>query len=188
MSRSLKRMGIVGLVCIAASLAPALADGNVNFVLGSRSMSDDDNWGDLDTQDAFGVNVDFGVADWPVRLVVGAHGSSKDKHDVEGSVGEASFGVMKLWKLSHDGMVRPYVGGGLAAVGAEIDGPGFDDDDGSIGLYISGGVYWRLGSRFNIGVDGRFLTGTDIELFGISGDADYLQIGLLLGFGWPKNN
>jgi hypothetical protein len=85
--------------------------------------------------------------------------------------------------------MHPFVVGGLAFVlaTAEVQS-GFwwvDDDDSSGAVYAQGGIFWRLGRRFNIGVDARLLTGSEIELFGEKGDADYFQFGLLLGFGWP---
>ena len=72
------------------------------------------------------------------------------------------------------------------AVGQDISRGLVDvsDDDTTVGVYVNGGVYWRLGKRFNIGIDGRIVTGTSIELFGARGDANYGQLGLILGFGF----
>jgi len=157
--------------------APALAGGNANFVLGSRSL-DKGFWEPTEDQTFFGVTVDFGKEAWPIQLAIGAYGSVSDESlgpfDIKGKVTELSFGVLKVWHLKGGG--RPYVGGGLSAVTAtaEIDGFGlsFDDDDTSPGIYAQGGFYWRLGSRFNIGGDVRLVRGTDVELFGAKGDAD----------------
>jgi len=98
------------------------------------------------------------------------------------------FGVNKTWDL---GKTHPFVGGGIASVVATLDlesvpfSLGQDDDDQSLGAYFHVGVFSRLGSRFNIGVDGRFLGGTDLTLFDEDTDVDYVQLGLVLGFGWP---
>ena len=101
---------------------------------------------------------------------------------------ELSFGVNKIWKPK--GGIRPYIGGGLASVGVagEVDGwmfGGSDDTDQSFGTYVHGEVFWRLGSRFNIGFAARAMLGTEVTLFGVEGDADYVQFGMVLGFGWP---
>jgi hypothetical protein len=196
MKPTLRSLALIVLIVIAA--APALAEGNANFLLGMRQL-DEDTWDPLDQQGVFGVTVDFGGADWPIHLETGFYGSS-DKEDVfddtilvEGDlkvdVVEVFFGVNKTWDSS--GSIRPFVGGGLASAGAsiEVDTPfgDVDDDDSSLGAYAHGGVFWRLGQRFNIGFDARFLTGTDLTVFDEDVDVDYLQAGLVLGFGWPKS-
>ena len=58
------------------------------------------------------------------------------------------------------------------------------DSDDTNGIYVEGGVYWRLGKAFNLGVHGRLVEGTDVTLFDQDGDADYYQVGALIGFGW----
>jgi hypothetical protein len=175
---------------MAAMATPALAGGNANFVLGSRGL-DKDFWEPVNGQFATGVTVDFGKQEWPIHLETGimvSVGYEEDflAADITGSVSELFFGVNKTWEK---GVHRPFIGGGLSAVGAsyEIDGPGgiIDDDDGAGGIYLHGGIYWRLKSRFNIGIDARLLLGTDVTLFGQEGDADYAQFGMVLGWGWP---
>jgi len=178
---------------LAALSVPAWAGGNANFVLGWRGL-DEDYWSPVEDQAVVGVTVDFGKEGWPVFLEAGLQGSAGDDNvldigdvSVTGSVGELSFGVNKTWQPA--GNIRPFIGGGLASVTATYEVDTFlgdvDDDDTSLGVYLHGGVFWRLGKRFNIGVDGRILAGTDITLFGADGDADYAQLGLVLGWGWP---
>jgi hypothetical protein len=177
---------------------PALAGGNANFTFGVRGL-DKDFWGGLDNQGVFGVTVDFGKEAWPIHLEVGAAGSgATDKMrdpflpavqiDVTGGVGEVTFGVNKTWKPA-SGSYRPYIGGGVASVSAkttiETTQGDVDEDDSSFGVYFHGGVFWRIGTRFNLGVDGRLMGGTKITLFDNKGDANYGQVALLLGWGWP---
>ena len=196
MKPTLRSLALMIVIAIAA--APALAEGNANFLLGVRQL-DEDVWDPLDQQGAFGVTVDFGGAEWPIHLETGFYGSA-DEEDVfdnflllEGelsaSVAEFFFGVNKTWETS--GKTRPFVGGGLATVTTdiELDTPigDADDDDSSLGAYVHGGVFWRLGKRFNLGLDARILTGTDLTLFDEDIDADYFQGGLVLGFGWPAS-
>ena len=178
------------VLAMVAAATPALAEGNANFVLGGRWL-DEDEWEPVEEQGVFGVTVDFGKESWPINLAAGfmVSGSEEDfgAVDIEGSITEFSFGVLKTWK---EGTIRPFVGGGLALVEAEIevDGPGgasASDDDNSGAIYGQGGVYWRIGPRFNIGGDVRVLLGSDVEIGGVDREADYFQIGLLLGWGWP---
>jgi hypothetical protein len=188
MSRAIKLF--VAAAAFAAFCAPAVAGGNANFALGVRTLGDDDFWEPVEEHLVLGVTVDFGKEGWPIQLAVGAYGSSDEEDfggaEITGSVGELSFGVLKVWK--HSGGLKPYVGGGVSAVNAEGEadiGPfSIDDDDTSPGLYGQGGIAWRLGERFNLGFDARILLGTDVELFGVEGDADYFQVGVLLGWGW----
>ena len=194
MKPTLRSLALMIVLAIAA--APALAEGNANFLIGGRQL-DEDQWDPLDQQGVVGVTVDFGGADWPIHLETGFYGSSDDENDfggpfdveVTGSVAEVFFGVNKTWEPGE--RIRPFVGGGLADVIAdlEIDTAigDTDDDDSSLGAYVHGGVFWRLGKRFNIGLDARIVTGTDITLFTEDGDADYFQGGLVLGFGWPAS-
>jgi hypothetical protein len=139
--------------------------------------------------------VDFGKKEWPIHLEAGIQvsvGVESDffgAADVYGSVAELNFGVNKTWETK--GPARPFIGGGLASVGAayriENSFGDVDDNDSSGGAYFHGGVFWRIGQRFNIGIDGRFLMGTKMTLFGVEGDADYVQLGMILGWGWPPS-
>ena len=184
------------IVVIALATAPALAEGNANFLIGVRQL-DEDLWDPLDQQVVGGGTVDFGGADWPIHLETGFYGSSDKEDDdslllgaeVTVNVAEFFFGVNKTWEPG--GNIRPYVGGGLASAAADVEIDtsigDVDDDDSSLGAYVHGGVFWRLGKRFNIGFDARVLTGTDLTLFDEDFDVDYFQGGLVLGFGWPAS-
>jgi hypothetical protein len=192
------------VLVLAACILPAVAGGNANFALGSRQLQDDEFWNDVDSQAMFGVTVDFGPADWPVTWAVGYYFSATQEDttftsgnisvdgEVTAAVGELSFGVRTTWNT---GATRPFVEGGLAAVIAgldlEADTGSIDDSDAGAGAYVQAGVYWRLGSRFNLGLNARALFGSEIDLgdnFGedfSGGDADYVSGGLILGWGWP---
>ncbi len=182
----MKKRVLVSLAVLALiSTGAAQAAGNVNFLLGQREL-DDDVWGsDFESQPAFGVQADFGGSQWPVLMAVGLHlsGQSEDYGygDVTVAVAEISFGAN--WLPLRKGAVRPYLGGGFESVGLAIDTP-YDDteSDSSLGYYVNGGIYWRLGDHFNLGLDLRLLRGTDFDKFGVN--ANCTQYSLLLGFGW----
>ena len=180
----------------------ASAEGNVNFVLGGRGL-DDDYWRPTEDHGAFGINFDFAKESWPVSLALGLHGSAgsedlfEDCHrcdsqpyrgetEIEATVGELSVGV--LWRPETGHKLRPYLGGGLAFVSAEKESRlrfgGVSDDDESTGFYLNGGLAWRIGRHVNGGLDARLVTGTDVTIFDEEGDADYVQLGVLLGYGW----
>lgn len=203
----MKRIAVaIILIVVAASIsAPAEAGGNVNFNLGGRGL-DEDYWGGAEDQGVFGVQVDFGPDKWPVSVALGMSVSAAENEEfvclfceahglevpglgtrtITSGVFEFSAGV--LYRRRGERKTIPYVGGGLAfmGVGQEVSRGAFkiDDDDTTVGVYVNGGVYWRLGKAFNIGIDARVVTGTSVELFGRKGDANYGQFGLILGWGW----
>ncbi|HEV8700888.1 MAG TPA: hypothetical protein VGV60_06415 [Candidatus Polarisedimenticolia bacterium] len=82
---------------------------------------------------------------------------------------------------------RPFLGGGLTFVEAQADVESVlgdaDDSDDTTGAYLEGGIFWRLGTMFNLGIHSRIVEATDVTLFNVDGDADYYQIGALIGFG-----
>ena len=185
------------LLGLVLTLLPAVAraDGNFNFVYGQRSL-DHDFWDPADDQTVLGGTLEFGGKDWPIHIAAGYYKSDDEgtlnsfpilgSVDLDAEVSEWSLGIEKVWKA---GMVRPYVGGGVSFVSTDADvssilGSVSDDDD-TTGIYVQGGVFWRLGTWFNLGFDARLLEGTDVTLFDQDGDADYWQLGALVGFGWP---
>jgi len=191
----------VGLLAVAAltfSPAQADADGHVNFFLGQKSLSSDD-WKPLENQIEFGAVMSFGQDDWPVHIAVDVL-TSVDQETVydpftgdvtlTGSTFEIDAGVRKIWKA---GKVRPYLGGGVGIIGAALKGDdGFvsvDAADAGFGLWADTGVFFRLGSHFNIGLDLRY-SSADVDLDFGSGftaqdvNAGGFSYGLLLGFGW----
>lgn len=186
----------IGIATLLAS-APALAGGNLNLTYGTRTLDDEDYWDPVDEPGFYGLTVDFGGDDWPLNIAVGYHQSNDDGNladlpllgpiDVEGTMSEWSVGAHKVWTLKNP--ARPFVGGGLTRLQADarIDSTlgDTDDDDSSAGVYLEGGVFFRLAEALNLGVQGRLTEGTEITLFDSDGDADYYQLGLLLGFGWP---
>lgn len=195
------------IVLIGASLAPALAGGNVNFNIGQRYMSDG-QWDDfdLDPQDTFGVNVDFGQDGAPIHAAFGLNSSGVfdwDNNDTFFNGGDAETVVAELsagflWVPKIKGPIQPYLGAGISRVGATLD-LGFDDDsDTAFGFYADGGVFWHVTPRFNMGFDVRTLQGAELEFDAVELgfapgtyprddleiDANHVQIGFLVGFNW----
>lgn len=192
---------ILGLAAAAAA-APAAASGNVQFLLGQRTFNDD--WRPVDRQWLLGVQGDWGEEDWPVHLAWGftASAAQEDPTNSPGfqytaGVGSLSFGA--VWVPLQDSAWRPYVGAGMeysfAYYELDIDPPSYDDTDGSLGYYLNGGLFWRLGPQFNLGLDVRLGRGASYDfevpvLFSIGDTAtlsgNYTQYALVLGFGWPS--
>jgi opacity protein-like surface antigen len=165
----------------------------VGLYLGGRQLNEDD-WSPVEDQTAVGVEFVHEGHDAPVGFEVALFVSEKSKDDVPagattidvtGKTAELSAGVRKTF-LKDDGHFHPYLGGGLAAIQAKFRGElstggAASDDDTSAALYVHGGVDFDLGPAFLIGLDLRFLGGSDITLFDANGDADYGQLALVLG-------
>lgn len=185
------------LISLAAGAAflfagAAQAGGNINGTIGIRKLDDQDFWQEVDSQALFGVLADFGLGQLPLHAAVGIQ-VSVDEQDIEGSPGFTRTGSVAdfsagLKLMPREGAFRPYLGAGVASVGAagEIEGGGStsDFDDQSFGFYVQGGGFTRIGKGFNLGVDLRLVTGTDIDFGGVTGDADSFVAALTLGWGW----
>ncbi|MGH9866612.1 MAG: outer membrane protein [Candidatus Polarisedimenticolia bacterium] len=182
---------VLSAVLLAAGAWPALAEaeGHANFYLGFKQL-DEDDWEPVDDQFVFGAEISIGQTGWPVMIAIDPYfaGSSEEEagFDINTATSELAIGVRKIWDFNG---VHPYVGGGpsLLSGALEVEGPfggDVDDSDSTLGLWAGGGIFWRLGSRFNIGVSLRWSTG-EVELFDVDVQAGGLQGGLLLGWGWP---
>jgi len=191
--QKLLKLFVIALATVMV-VTPALASGNANFVVGPRNIdTGEDDFDEIEDQTAFGVNVDFKTGNLPFSWVVGLHISAEEEDvdlggatgDVTASLAELSFGLGWIWET---GSARPYVGGGVTYLSASLDvdiGPvEFDEDDQSPALYADGGIYWRLGEVFNLGVGARIVEGSDFDFEGESFEADYQQVHLLFGWGW----
>ena len=164
------------------------ASGNVNFLLGTKSLEKDD-WEPLDEQVAFGVLVDFKQPTWPISIAIDLLGSLDEETllgiKTEASTTEFDVGIRKIWEVSGSS-IRPFVGGGLAFVSAEIkttDIFSVSVDDSGTGIWFNGGVYWTLGQSFNLGLQARY-SRAEVSFFGRDAEAGGTSLGLMLGYHW----
>ncbi len=168
------------------SYAEILA-GNVNFLLGQQSMTDDD-WEDteVDDQILLGVNVDLQI---PIPFVPGVEfgilQAQETGHigptDIDATVVDLFLGVNKTWSI---GPAHPFIGGGITRRSADVDIEDFDDDsDADIGFYIHGGAFWRVGTKMNLGLDFRY-TKAEVDIFDDSLNADSFTISAIIGIGF----
>ena len=174
------------------SLSVAHADewtGNVSGFLGHKSV-DDKDWSGLDSQGAIGVISDFRKQSWPVSIAIDAFISgTEDKSDGQKKLAgtfETHLGVRKIFTMENS-TFRPYVGGGVALVGASVEnksnGVTVDDDDTVYGYWAGVGTYIKITPSFNIGVDVRY-SKAEVTLFDTDRDTDGLQAGITAGYHW----
>ena len=196
---------VTAFVLAAALLAATTASaenmaGNTQFLIGQRYLRDT-QWGRLDSPSVFGIEIDFAPATSPVRVALGIHvagesGTATAADPLYGETGSVDtrffeFSTGFLWHPVKKAVVRPYLGAGAlmitASNGSDWGVFGSDNDsDQSFGFYGNAGLFFKVGDRFNIGIDGRIVRGTTVTLAGVEADADYEQLNILLGFSWGK--
>lgn len=178
-----------------AGEAGAFSDGNkmrvnINFLLAPRSMQNSDFWGDFDEMGALDVSVDFGRERWPLYFIIGISRSAKIiEEDNTTRTALLTENYAGLRKYFHFGGINPYLGGGISLVTAvmskELDNGTVSYDDRSLGYFLNGGFLFRPGKMFHIGLEYKYFKGTAIEFAaGEKGEADFSEVGMVLGFGW----
>lgn len=164
---------------------PALPfrDQQISVYFGERSLQDDEFWAPNEDQFAFGVEYSQEGRTAPVGWEVGLAGGF-DESDLSGTTwtGTTTELYAGLRKSFGGAEVRPYVGGGFSMIDGEWETGGLSAQDSSMAGYLHGGIEWLTGESFGIGLDVRWLFGSDLTIAGIEGDADYLQAALK--FGW----
>ncbi len=181
--RPLLVAGIVALLFLLLPMSTTAA-GEVNFFLGQK-MLDDGDWKPFEDQTEFGAAFTFG-GDWPVSLAVDILVSEDDSsisyygYTVTGRTTELNVGVRKMFG---ERKVQPYVGGGLAFIDAEISAGGGGLSDSDIGLWANAGLLFRIGKRFNLGIDVRY-SDAEVTIAGFDIDAGGTHYGALIGFRW----
>jgi hypothetical protein len=194
------------LVLLLLSLPTlTMAEFTINGVYGPRSL-DDPLWESIDGEDAFGLDVTWAKKTWPVRIAFAFSyfGDDNDEECIEyfstfcppelaGTVlernmTELSAGVSHYWTPVK--RLAVYAGGGLTSVDIEVESSalGFTEEDSSLAFYAQTGVLWVFPiqdsrSFLHLGIDLRYVTGTDFLVLGREPDADYFQIGLVFGGG-----
>ncbi len=188
---------VPGLAMSQSNSNPNAWTGNVNGFLGAKIL-DEDDWAPVDEHVEIGILLDFKQKSWPISIAIDLLFSS-DEEDInfavlnfgtfnanlEGNTTEFNLGIRKIWdNLSK---VRPFIGGGIAFINAEVKGTALgisvSDDDTGVGVWFDGGVYFTLTEHFNIGVDVRW-SKAEVTLFNIDGEAGGWHVGALLGFHW----
>lgn len=162
---------------------------NLSGFLGQKSL-DDKDWSELDIQFAFGVMVDIKKEHWPVSiavdLIVSTDLNDKGSQKDEGYTVENHVGIRKIFKLTNSS-IKPYVGGGVAFVKAELNdkngGTTLSSDDHTVGTWAGGGMYVSIHPDFNLGLDVRY-SEAELTLFDTDREAGGLFAGVTAGYHW----
>jgi hypothetical protein len=160
---------------------------NANASVGLKAL-DDDDWGPADTQTSLHLDFDARPQNWPVSLAAQMAFSMGDGTEddgfggqtkVEGQTQELNLGVRKIFEPTPN--IRPYVGGGLSLIRADVTVDGTSDDDMGAGIWVGGGAYWHFANGFNVGVQADW-TKADVTIGGVTGDAGGAQISVMGGY------
>jgi len=185
-----------GLLVGAAQSAAARYEGDFNLFAGQKWLKAGD-WEPVDQQIQFGVMLAFGEERAAVHFAMDAFYASDDLADaalppdalVGGSSTELAIGVRKTWVR---GVTRPHLGAGANVLGvseerrAGVSGTITNEDRG-YGVWVDGGVSWRVAKHLNLGIEARF-SSARVELgegtFPRDVAAGGVHLGLLIGYGW----
>ena len=207
MSWRFVRFLVVSVAAGAMFCLPAAAatKGHVHFLGGNYMLNDEDDTDPLEDLTQFGVELSIAPEKYPVMVAVDLLVASGDESQTESVAGfsaeldieldltELAVGVRKIWG---EASVRPFIGGGIGFVQAEatfdvtVETPlgnvsgSEDEEDDALGFWAQGGVFWRLGSRFEIGGQIRYNT-AEVEVDDEEIDVGGLEYGIILGWGWP---
>jgi hypothetical protein len=159
----------------------------VSLLVGQRNF-DEDDYEPVDEQVMAGIEFVHEARESVIGWEFGLAGSATEEDDVlfgadvEAKTGEIYAGIRKSIGT---GMVRPYIGGGIAYIHSELElsGPMVSEsvDDGSFAGYAHVGVSLGLTSAFFVGVDARLLFASDLDYEDFDSDADYVQLALTIG-------
>ena len=162
--------------------------GNFNFSLGS---------GEWEHETKYGIEIDFKNQSWPISIAIDLLRSVNETveyswwnwryMDVEYTVSEFNIGARQIWSQYRN--IRPFFGSGLTFINVERKVSGWDywnrssiEDKFGIGYWMGGGIYWKIGNHFNIGLEGKYSSAY------VDFDESYYEtseyFGILFGYHW----
>ncbi len=168
----------------ADETAADVKDMRITLYLGARQLDEEEDFEPAEDQAMIGAEFVYERPESAVGFEIGLMGSADEGEalgfDVEGNTSELYGGIRKTFG---SGVVRPVLGAGVSFLNAEFKASGVaSDDDSSIAGYLHGAVLFDISRSFFLGVDVRYLLGSDLEIGGVDTDADYAQYALVLGF------
>jgi opacity protein-like surface antigen len=175
-----------------ATPAPAAArdQGGLFIRLGTQTMSDSTAWEGIDEPVSLAIDTAYRASGshFGSEFGLGFAGDSVTVSGVDVSTFFVEFygGARYTWDVGSAERFHPYLGAGLTYVFGNVSGDGgvVSEDDSSLGVYVHGGAYYRLGSSFSLGLDARSVSGTSGTFFGVETDLNYTELGMLIGWGF----
>ena len=165
--KPVRRLVLAALVAALATGAFA-GEGNVNLFVGQKWL-DEEDWEPIEAQPELGVQLAFGPRRAPIYFALDLFYAKDDATiadvpglgdaDVEGKTIEYCLGVRKVFR--RQAVMRPHLGAGALLASGEIvveAAPVGSSrvSDTNFGLWIEGGITWRLASHLNLGLELRY--------------------------------
>lgn len=148
---------------------------SVHSLIGIRTLNND-YWAPIEVQSMEGIDIQLGFEEFPLFASFGYSWSAANNEGVRGGITESSVGAG-----FHVGVFGLSVGAGFSTLTAEYRGAEATSD----GLFLSGsGSYMFEEFGIKLGIDGKVVTLASVEILGVSGDVNYLQVSGFLGFEW----
>lgn len=161
---------------------------NINFIYSQQNMEKWQN--ELKELPAYGIEGDIAMGSFPVNLWLGVS-SGKDSGksvshgitvNVDASHTEMYVGIRRYMMIGS--FFAPYISAAISTVKAEVSGnvSGVSSSSSgtSTGYLLNAGLLLRFGN-INIGADFRALSGTSLGLAEAYSNANYSQMGIVLG-------
>ncbi len=175
-----RRLYALVLALAFASSACIGAGHSVNAYGGTRFL-DADNWDDVDNPIVYGLDGVLKV-DLPWLGVEGGWFHSEDDASGTGELTVDDYFVglrVTPWKI----LIQPYGSVGATWVDSGLDTAAADDDDQVLAYYLRVGAAFTIGI-IRLGLDGRALVGSDVDLNAIESDVDGYQLTAFVGLGF----
>jgi len=174
--------------CLLASSAEADCGKQVAAIAGQRYMRDSE-WISIDTGIEYGLITSWCGESWPVQLAADVFRATNARNFffvTTVTTWELDVGVRHQWTRHR---TRPYVGGGLALIRTTVERREFNFPySPAFGPWINGGVTWRVGEHFVVGLDARVsyveVSPEDFTFNtpSVNGGGD--RYGVLVGYAW----
>lgn len=145
---------------------------SLNPLAGLRIL-DKGSWSPVDRQTAIGVDLRISKDNDPLFYLVGYSSSRGSNEGRTGSTSELCAGLG--YSLERDS-INYLVSAGLVSIKANFS----NEESSSSGLLLRGAVFVNKYNNLLYGADFRMLRWTSVEFFGVNGDVNYYQAGLLL--------
>jgi hypothetical protein len=168
--------------------------GNLNLGVGLKFM-DEDEWDATSKQKEMRIAFDVRQRRWPINIAFDfMYSKSEDVYTwsennqdwlaYNQSSYELNAGVRKIFDQKLYSM-RPFVGGGVGYISTSLDFASFLDkfNQGTVGAWAEGGVYWELERHFNIGAE--FLwSWAQIPVLAEKANAGGKHFEMVVGYHW----
>jgi hypothetical protein len=168
--------------------------GRLEGSIGLRQLDDDAAWSPLDEAIDLGLDLAIGPEGGIVQGQVGLHWAYDDatgtaafgeRKDLDLVTWELLGGVVKMFRIPGV-MARPYLGAGASLLRVDADfidrGERVGGDDWTLGVYGRVGLLMEFSPDHYAGVDVRHLTGTDVDIQGLTEDADGTIVSVVFGY------